>query len=55
MPYLPAHLHLPHWTDEEAGIPRREVTCFRVVRKVCLELRLLDSKTGVYYVMVERK
>lgn len=55
MPSLPAHLPLPHRTDEEAGIPRREVTCFRVVRKVGLGLRFLDSKTRVYYVMVERK
>ena len=52
---LPDHVHLPHWADKETGIPRWMVTCFRVVRKLGLGPAFLDSKTRIYYVMVERK
>lgn len=52
---LPAHHHLPHLTDEETTVPRREMICFGVVGKLRLEPRFLDSKTRGYCVMVERK
>lgn len=52
---LPDYLHLPHLTDEVTGISRGEMTGFRFVKKLGLEPRFLNSKTRVYYVMVERK